>query len=74
MPPRKTTKKELLTVAPVDGMIMSNFLRHCKDRHPLMRFLSKGEHEADHRLHQKTLEHVHTNQIEQEHESAEDGL
>jgi hypothetical protein len=33
--------------------------KHTGKRHPLIAFVTRGEHKADHRLHQDHLDHVH---------------
>lgn len=32
---------------------------HCQKRHPHLRYLTRGEHQADHRLHDFLLDHDH---------------
>ncbi len=58
MPPRKKPAEKQL-VANATTMLLQPFRLHCQTRHPQMRFRTKGEHEADHRLRGDKLDHVH---------------
>lgn len=72
MPPRKkAAKPELTLVKAVSEMIQMHFRQHCLQRHASLGFYHKNEHEQDHRLHQESLDHIHSNMIERE-EAAED--
>ena len=51
-------KQERTLVANAEDMILVNFLRHCRTRHPLMRFLGQREHQKDH-LRNRDLDHDH---------------
>jgi hypothetical protein len=75
MAPRKADKgKEKDLVMPVDEMLILNLRKHIQARHPRMRFRSKGEHEADHRLFPQNLDHIHSNQKQPKEETdAENG-
>jgi hypothetical protein len=67
MAPRKSKETPLPTIVDApDDMLMQNFIQHCVKRHERLRFRSKGEHAADHRLHQEFLNHIHTDMIPQE--------
>jgi hypothetical protein len=69
--PRETPTPVVVDAA--DDMLMQNFIQHCIVRHKRLRFRSKGEHAADHRLHQSFLDHTHTDMIpEQEEEQEQD--
>lgn len=55
---KKTTDKEL--VANAEEMLLQVFRLHAQTRHAqTLRFRSKGEHAADHRLNAERLDHVH---------------
>ncbi len=43
----------------VDQVSVVQLRIHCGLRHPFLRFRNKDEHEADHRLHNDRLDHVH---------------
>ena len=45
-----------------DGQPAEWLRKHAGKRHPLLRFITRGEHEADHRLHQSWLDHYHENE------------
>ena len=45
-------------VANAEGMLLVNFLKHCRTRHPEMRFLGQREHRLAH-LANPDLEHTH---------------
>jgi hypothetical protein len=44
-----------VTVPHVDDMDQETFYKHMYLRHPLVRFVTRGEHEADHRLRPTSL-------------------
>lgn len=69
MPPRKK-QPEKVEVAPVEPMLLQHFRLHVQNRHPLMRFRTKQEHAADHRLHRDVLDHIHTEAQSKEEEEA----
>lgn len=69
MPPRKK-QPELVEVAPVEPMLLQHFRLHVQNRHPQMRFRTKQEHAADHRLHREVLDHFHTEAQSKEEEEA----
>lgn len=48
-----------VTVTPVVDMPTANFLRHCRDRHKNIPFITRNEHQQDHRLHPPE-DHTHT--------------
>lgn len=60
MTAKRPVKQEPDLVIPEDDMLAQAFRLHCQKRHPLLKFWSRGEHAADHRLHQNTLDHVHS--------------
>ena len=61
MPPRKKPDApEKVVVDDVEPMLLQQFRLHCQKRHPTMRFRTKQEHAADHRLHADVLNHTHT--------------
>jgi hypothetical protein len=73
MAPRKSKETPLPTiVVAADDMFMQNFITHCRQRHERLRFRSKGEHVADHRLHQEFLDHIHTDMVEETQEEGEE--
>jgi hypothetical protein len=59
MPPRKKAEPEKVVVDDVEPMFLQQFRLHCQKRHPQMRFRTKKEHAADHRLHEEALDHIH---------------
>lgn len=74
MPPRRQTPKPAkIEVPDADRMLLQTFRLHCQTRHPYMRFRTKGEHDADHRLHDNVLDHVHVRGYEDDDDSAESG-
>jgi hypothetical protein len=56
---RQAPKRDRVTVPDADSMLAQPFRLHCQLRHPNLGFWSKGEHIADHRLHDDRLDHVH---------------
>lgn len=56
-----TTQKtpELTLVQSVYDMNVQRFRMHCMSRHSRLRFWTRGEHDASHRLSKNTLDHVH---------------
>jgi uncharacterized protein involved in copper resistance len=56
----QTARPEFVTVTDVELMTHGNFLRHCRERHTTLPFITRHEHEQDHRLH-KFGDHTHTN-------------
>lgn len=42
-----------------DGQPAEWLSKHLGKRHPLLGYWTKGEHAADHRLHQEFLDHIH---------------
>lgn len=67
---KKKTDKHLVVNA--YDMLMQPFRLHCQTRHPRMRFRSRGEHDADHRLHEEELDHVHDKPKSEQEEGIED--
>lgn len=63
-------------VASVESMLQLPLRQHVLKRHPHMRFVTKVEHAADHRMHGGRLDHVHEDappgQQEQEQEEGEE--
>jgi hypothetical protein len=51
-----------MIVVHVDDMPNEDFFKHMDLRHPLVRFQTRGEHEADHRLF-PDKEHEHNPRI-----------
>jgi hypothetical protein len=71
MPPRKKpVDPEKVVVDPVEPMLLQQFRLHCQKRHPQMRFRTKQEHAADHRLHRDVLNHTHSEAQSKEEEEA----
>jgi len=65
----KKAQPEKVVVPAADSMLAMVFRKHTETRHDrTMRFRSKGEHVADHRLHADLLDHVHEDQIPAEEE------
>ncbi len=63
MPPRKKPEPKKERVADAWQMLAMDFVKHCQKRHAVtMRFRTKGEHAADHRLHADQLDHTHAEQ------------
>jgi hypothetical protein len=50
---------EPVVLADPDGQTADWIGKHIGKRHSLLRFVTRGEHEADHRLHQEHLDHTH---------------
>ena len=71
MPPKKSKPQGKQLVIRAEDMLMQPFRLHCQTRHPQMRFRTKGEHEADHRLHEDNLDHVHAEPEPEEGQDAE---
>ena len=64
MPPKRSGQEKRQLVINADDMLLQPFRLHCQTRHAqTMRFRSKGEHMADHRLHQDRLDHVHEEEV-----------
>jgi hypothetical protein len=60
MPPKKNKLADKQLVVNAYDMLLQPFRLHCQTRHAqTMRFRTKNEHEADHRLHDEHLDHVH---------------
>lgn len=60
MPPRRQEPKSAkIRVPDVSSMMAQTFRLHCQTRHPNLRFWARGEHEADHRLHHVSIDHIH---------------
>lgn len=57
-----------IEVPEADTMLIQVFRLHCQKRHPMLRFRSRGEHEADHRLHGDILDHTHSTDAPPEEE------
>ena len=49
----------LTELADADGQSAQWLANHVGLRHPWLGFVTKGEHEADHRLHYERLDHKH---------------
>jgi|HubBroStandDraft_5_1064220.scaffolds.fasta_scaffold00014_22 hypothetical protein len=56
MPGRKPAKTVVASATP---MLQLQFRQHVMKRHPRMRFITKNEHDQDHRIHIDELDHVH---------------
>jgi len=56
------TKAVKVTVRPVSEMPFTDFLRHCRERHPNIPFVKDTEHQALHRL-QPPSDHTHTDML-----------
>lgn len=56
---RQKSPSDKVEVPDADIMLAQVFRLHCQKRHPMMRFRSRGEHAADHRLHDDSLDHIH---------------
>jgi hypothetical protein len=72
--PTAKVASEKIEVRSADEMLILDLRQHVQKRHPRMRFITKGEHAADHRLHEDQLDHVHQQPQAEEGEadSAED--
>ena len=70
MPAKKSKPQGKQLVIRAEDMLMQPFRLHCQTRHPQMRFRTKGEHEADHRLHEENLDHVHAEPEQEKVENA----
>jgi hypothetical protein len=53
---------EKVVLADADGQSREWLGKHIAKRHPLMRFLTRGEHAADHRLFPERQDHTHERQ------------
>lgn len=62
-PRRQKPSSDKVEVPDADSMLIQTFRLHCQKRHPRMRFRSRGEHDADHRLHDDFLDHVHAKEV-----------
>lgn len=73
MPPRRQKPESgRVSIVDADTMLMQQFRLHCQKRHPQMKFWSIGEHIADHRLHDDSLNHIHTKEAPTEEEGSTD--
>lgn len=54
-----TNQGALVKVMSFLGMSPDVRMLHVTKRHPLLRFASRGEHDADHRLHPERIDHDH---------------
>lgn len=50
---------ERVTVTPSEEMTQQILRMHIQKRHARLGFWSRGEHDADHRLHDSQLDHTH---------------
>jgi hypothetical protein len=57
MASKKEPPKQL--VASAEPMLIMYFRQHVLKRHPMMRFVTKQEHTADHRMRGDLLDHTH---------------
>jgi len=64
MPPRRkpNVAQQLDQLVDPDSQEQSWLVKHVAKRHNLLRYITKGEHDADHRLHQPYLDHYHEGQ------------
>lgn len=53
------SKGVLVKVVSVKGMSPEAKMLHIVNRHGWLRFASRGEHDADHRLHPERMDHEH---------------
>lgn len=59
MSPRKRPSDKT-QVASVESMMQMDLVKHARVRHRFtMRFITRAEHAADHRLHADLLDHIH---------------
>ena len=54
-----SSKGVLVKVIMVNRMSPEAKMLHIVKRHPWLRFASRGEHDADHRLHPGRMDHEH---------------
>jgi hypothetical protein len=60
MPPRRQkASSDKVRVPAATDMLAQVFRLHCQTRHPGLGFWNRGEHEADHRLREDFLDHIH---------------
>lgn len=67
---RQIAKADRITVPLARSMLAQPFRLHCQKRHPMMKFWSKGEHEADHRMHDESLDHTHVEEVTEDVDAA----
>lgn len=48
-----------VALADPEGQLAEWLRKHVEKRHGLLRYVTKGEHAADHRLHKDYLDHIH---------------
>lgn len=62
-----------MTVVSAYDMLALPFRQHVQTRHnKTMRFRTKNEHDADHRLHDDVLDHVHSEPRGEDEEEGEE--
>ena len=55
----KKAEPAKIVVQAAEDMLILPFRQHVLKRHKFMRFVTKVEHAADHRLHSHMLDHIH---------------
>jgi hypothetical protein len=63
-------EQPVFNVPSIMDMNVGDALSHCRARHRHLRFVTKGEHEAQHRLYpEQCTDHVHANHVADEVEN-----
>ena len=50
---------QTIELADADGQSAQWLKNHVQKRHPYIGYVTRGEHDADHRLHPDRLDHTH---------------